>query len=288
MSTPGTTTALPDLLQLAQELRDAAADDPATVKACCAATYGLDLVALFLGESYHPGGIDLTRRLADAMELRAGERVVDVAAGVGTTATLLAQERGVVVTGVDLGAAQVAKARARAASLGLGDRVGFEVGDAERLPLGDARADAAVCECAFCTFPGKEAAAAELVRVLRPGGRLGITDIWLEPGSLAPDLQGLAGRVACLADARPIAETCATLSRAGFTVTHVERHDGALLGTIEQVETRLRALRLADLPALRGLDLRRGIDLARRARDVVLAGNAGYVLLVATRDGDRA
>jgi hypothetical protein len=79
---------------------------------------------------------------------------------------------------------------------------------------------------------------------------------------------------------RPIAETASTLSQAGLTVSHVERHDDVLLETIQQVETRLCALRLADLPPLRGLDLCRGIDLARRAADAVRRGDAGYMVTV--------
>ena len=51
------------------------------------------------------------------------------------------------------------------------------LGDAERLPLPDNTFDALVCECAFCTFPDKATAAAEFARVLRPGGRVGITDV---------------------------------------------------------------------------------------------------------------
>jgi arsenite methyltransferase len=285
MSTPATGTAptLPSLLGLAQPFRGVSADDPEMVKACCAAAYGLDLVAMFLGESYHPGGADLTRRLADAMELRAGTRLLDVAAGIGTTALLLAEERNVEVIGLDLGRAQVARARFRARELGPDGQVWFAVADAERLPLADASVDTVVCECALCTFPDKDSAATELARVLRPGGRLGISDVWLDPRRLDPELRGLAGRVACLADARPIAQVTATLEGAGLTVTHVERHDDALLETIEHVETRLRALRLADLTPLRGLDLRRGIDLARRAADAGRRGDAGYMLLVARR-----
>jgi hypothetical protein len=257
--------------------------DPDAVKSCCAAVYGVDLVTLFLGESYHPGGAELTRRLADALSLYAGERVLDVAAGIGTTALLLAAERDVDVLGVDLGASQVAKARGRADAAGLGGQVRFEVGDAERLAVEDGGFDAVVCECAFCTFPDKATAAAELARVLGPDGRLGITDVWLDPDRLDPELAGLAGCVACLADARPIHETRATLEAAGLGVEHVERHDQALLATIEQVETRLRALRLLDLPIMRAFDLRHAIELTRRAVDVVVRGDAGYMLLVATK-----
>jgi SAM-dependent methyltransferase len=257
------------------------AEDSAVVKACCAAAYGLDFVALLLGDSYHPGGRTLTRQLADAMDLRAGDRVLDVAAGIGTTALLLAGERDVDVVGVDLGPVQVDGAQRRAGQLGLGGRVRFEVGDAEGLPFPDGSFSGVVCECALCTFPAKDAAAAEFARVLAPGGRVGITDVWLEPNRLDPDLRGLAGRVACLADARPIAEVLGFVERAGLVVTRLERHDDALLRTIEQVESRLRALRIVNLPAWRGVDFDRGIDLARQAAAVVTRGDAGYLLLVA-------
>lgn len=264
-------------------LGDLDASDPETVKACCATAYGVDLVALFLGDSYHPGGAGLTRRLADAIGLQPGERVVDVASGIGTSTLLLAAEQEVEVIGVDLGEAQVTRARTRATEAGLEERVRFEIGDAERLPVDDASFDAAVCECAFCTFPDKGTAAAELARVLRPGGRVGITDVWLDPSRLDPELQGLAGRVACLADARPIDEVRTILERVGLAVTHIERHDHALLDTIERVTTRLRALRLMDPSILQGFDLARGIALARKAAAAVECGDAGYVLLTATK-----
>ena len=55
--------------------------------------------------------------------------------------------------------------------------VRFEQGDAERLTLDDGQFDAVICECAFCTFPDKRAAAAEFARVLKPGGTVGLTDL---------------------------------------------------------------------------------------------------------------
>ena len=267
--------------ELATAYHAGVAGDTEAAKSCCAAVYGIDLVGAFLGESYHPGGPALTRRLADLMILRPLEVVLDVAAGIGSTALLLAGERDVDVAGVDLGRAQVAKATARAAGAGLAGRVRFEVGDAERLPFDDDAFDAVVCECAFCTFPDKATAASELARVVRPGGRVGISDVWLDPAGLDPEVAGLAGRIACIADARPIAEVCTILETAGLIVEGVERHDEALLTTIEKVELRLRALRLVDVPLLRRFNLRRGVELARRTADVVRRGDAGYFLLVA-------
>lgn len=277
------TTVLGPTLTSVIDLVGPETDEAEVVKACCAAAYGSELVSLLLGDSFHPGGAELTRRLADALALTQGEQVLDVAAGIGTTALLLAAERNVEVLGIDLGAAQIDRARARADEAALSGQVRFELGDAEQLPVGDGTVDAVVCECAFCTFPDKATAARELARVLRPGGRVGITDIWLDPDTLDPDLRGLAGRVACIADARPIEEVTAILERAGLTVTTVERHDHALLSIIERVIDKLRAARLLKLPMLEGVDLGRGIDLARQAADAVHQGDAGYMLLTATR-----
>lgn len=286
MTTHPTVPSAPSQLAVADLLGAAGAvdlDDPSVVKACCSSAYGTDLVSMLLGDSFHPGGADLTRRLAVALDLQPGQQILDVAAGIGTTALLLAVERDVDVLGIDLGDTQVARARTRASDAGLSDRARFELGDAERLPVDDDVYDAVVCECAFCTFPDKATAAAELARVIRPGGQVGITDIWLDPTKLDPELQGLAGRIACIADARPIDEVRTILETAGLVVTNVERHDQALIDTIERVTDRLRAARLLKLPILESVDIGRGIELAQRAADAVHRGDAGYMLITATK-----
>jgi arsenite methyltransferase len=259
---------------------EAGAED---VKLCCATAYQHDAVALILGESYHPGGLDLTRRLARTIELRPGERVLDIASGLGTTAFLLASEFGVEVDGVDLGDLTVAKANATAASEGIDDRVRFHLGDAERIPLPDASVDAVVCECAFCTFPDKKTAAAEMARVLEPGGRVGITDVALDPARLDAELQTLAGWVACLADARPVAQYEELLRGAGLTVTHTEPHDDALARMVEQIDARLVAFRMAKVPALESIDFDVARERAALAAKAVRDGIAGYALLVAQK-----
>ena len=253
------------------------------VKACCARSYQSDAVALILGESYHPGGLELTRRLARSLDLRSSQRVLDIASGPGATAFLLAAEFGVEVEGVDLGEESVAKANATAAEQGVDGQVRFTLGDAERLPLDDASVDAVVCECAFCTFPDKPTAAAEMARVLKPGGRLGITDVALDPARLDAELASLAGWVACLADARPLDEYCDLLADAGLRVTVTESHDDSLAKMIDTIDARLVAFRMAGVAALESIDF----DQARRrvalAATAVADGIAGYKLLVAEK-----
>ena len=255
-------------------------------KRCCAAAYSGDAVAMVLGESYHPGGLELTRALLSHLALRPGQRVLDVAAGRGATALLIATEHPVEVDGVDLSPGNVDHANAAAHGAGLGSRVRFHLGDAERLPLGDGVVDAAVCECAFCTFPHKPAAAAELARVLRPGGRLRSTDGTIAPPGLGGDLAGLAGWVACLADARPLEEYSSILAGAGLRTVHTERHDAALARMVEEIDARLRALRMirTTVPAMEGIDFDGALDICARAAVAVRDGVAGYAMLVAVRE----
>jgi arsenite methyltransferase len=262
---------------------------PAEIKACCAASYGNDAVALVLGESYHPGGLSLTRRLAERLRLRSGQRVADIAAGPGATARLLAADYDVTVDGVDLGQSTVELARAATASGGLAAKVRFHVGDAERLPLPDNTCDAVVCECAFCTFPDKTTAAAEFARVLRPGGRVGITDVTVAEGGLPNELTTLAAWVACISDARPLNEYSAILERAGLRAVHTESHDAAIARMIEEIEARLRLLRMtaSDRLAQAGVDVEAVLRYTALARQAVTEGVIGYALLIAEKPADR-
>jgi arsenite methyltransferase len=260
---------------------------PEQLKACCAAAYGSDIIALLLGDSYHPGGRALTRRLADGLGLHAGAHVLDVAGGPGATARLLAGQYHVCVDGIDLSPATVDRARRLTDRGGLSDRARFHVGDAERLPFPDGRFDAVVCECAFCTFPDKPTAAGELARVLRPGGRVGIADVTVRAGGLPPELTGLAGWVACLADARPPDEYAAIVTAAGLRVIQTERHDLALQNLIDQIVARLAVLRItrADRLATAGIDIDTVLGYARLAARSVAAGDIGYALLIAAKPG---
>ncbi|WP_116244611.1 class I SAM-dependent methyltransferase [Nocardiopsis sp. FIRDI 009] len=261
--------------------------DPEEVKSCCATAYGSDAVALLLGDSYHPGGLTLTRRLADALALTAGSRVLDVACGPGTTARLLALEHDARVDGVDLGATTLEAARAATATVGLSDRVRFLHGDAERLPAPDAAYDALVCECALCTFPDKPAAAAEFARVLRPGGRVGITDVTVADGGLPDELAGIAGWVACVADALPADAYAELLRAAGLRVLRVAAHDGALVRMIDRIDARIRLLAMASPARMAeaGVDADAVAPYLSAARRAAAAGDIGYALLVAERPG---
>jgi ubiquinone/menaquinone biosynthesis C-methylase UbiE len=258
---------------------------PDEIKACCAAAYGRDAVALVLGDSYHPGGLALTRRLADALGLRPGRRVADIASGPGATACALAAEYDVTVEGVDLSEAGLERARETAEKAQVSGHVRFHLGDAEHLPLPDEAFDALVCECAFCTFPDKAAAAAEFARVLRPGGRVGITDVTVAGTGLPQELTTLAAWVACIADARPVREYTEILAGAGLRTVHTETHDDAISRMIDQIDARLAVLRMtaADRLTAAGVETDTVLHYTGLAKKAVTDGLLGYTLLVAEK-----
>ena len=248
-------------------------------KACCAELYASEAARWLLGDDLHPGGERATSRLAELAGLQAGERVVDVAAGPGTTARLLARRYGADVTGVELGAATVERARA----LTREDGVRFVCGDAEALPLADGDFDVALSECSLCTFPDQPRAVAEMTRVVRPGGRIAIADVTADTDALPPALRTAAARVACVAEARTAAGYAELLAAVGCEVVASERRDADLLGMVDRVEARLRVARMLVAAGEQRDRVREALALVRLARREAERGTLGYVLLVARR-----
>ncbi len=116
--------------------------------------------------------------LAEAADVRAGERVLDVAAGNGN-ATLAAARRFADVTSTDYVPALLDKGRARADAEGLG--VTFEVADAEALPFADASFDVVLSTFGAMFTPDHRRPALEMLRVTRSGGRIGLAN-WTPEG----------------------------------------------------------------------------------------------------------
>jgi len=112
-------------------------------------------------------------RLCEAMDINAGERVLDVAAGNGN-ATLAAARRFAEVTSTDYVGALLARGCERAKAEGLA--VSFQEADAENLPFADGSFDAALSTFGVMFAPNQAKSAAELARVVRRGGRIGLAN----------------------------------------------------------------------------------------------------------------
>lgn len=128
--------------------------------------------------------------LCEALDLRSGSRVLDVAAGNGN-ATLAAARRWCEVTSTDYVPSLLESGRARAQAEGHGIR--FQEADAEKLPFADASFDAVLSTFGVMFTPDQDRAAAEMARVCRPGGKIGLAN-WT-PESFIGQLFKTIGKV---------------------------------------------------------------------------------------------
>jgi len=260
--------------------------DAANIKSCCADAYQSDWAKLILGDSFHPGGTDLTEYLGSVLHLGPGQRVLDVAAGQGTSAIYLAQRFGCSVSGIEYSRATVESATRAVQAAGVAHLVTFEQGDAECLPVQTASFDAVICECAFCTFPNKAMAAAEFMRVLKPGGYVGLSDLTRQ-GEIPDGLQTLLAWIACIADAQPLENYVRYLTEAGLTIQLVEPHDEALSTMVRDIQAKLFGAEL--LVKLKKINLPNEIDfeqakmLAKAAAKAIRARQFGYAVITAAK-----
>jgi SAM-dependent methyltransferase len=130
--------------------------------------------------------------LAEAADVRSVERVLDVAAGNGN-ATLAAARRFATVTSTDYVPALLERGRRRADAAGL-DNITFEPADAEALPYPAASFDVVLSTFGVMFAPDPKQAASELMRVCRPGGRIGLAS-WTPAGFLGKLLRVVAQHV---------------------------------------------------------------------------------------------
>jgi SAM-dependent methyltransferase len=123
-------------------------------------------------ETLHPGGFALTKRTAELAQLTAGLRVLDVSSGRGTQSIFYAGEFGVDVVGVDISEEMVRTAASNAVNAGLGHKTQFRIGDSQSLPFEDNTFDVVINECAVGIPDDSQKVLNEMVRVVKPGGRI--------------------------------------------------------------------------------------------------------------------
>jgi arsenite methyltransferase len=251
-------------------------------KSCCATVYEHPAVRWLLGGDLHPGGEATTRRALELIAAGPGERLLDVASGAGTSALLAARELGCLVAGVDYSERAVRGAQQAADAGGLSDRISFVAGDAEALPFAEREFDAVLCECSLSTFPHKRRALGEIRRVLRPGGRLALSDVVVDRTRLPAALADALAAVACVGEALPRQGYEELLVDAGLRPFAIESRDADAAALAERVRDRLRGARLLGLDSGDpSIGTREAIELVDMARRAIADGALGYAIIAA-------
>ena len=175
--------------------------------------------------------------------LRPGEVVLDL--GSGIDCFLAARQVGDSghVYGLDMTSEMITLARRNARTLGL-TNVEFLQGEIEAIPLDDCTADVIISNCVVCLSPGRDAIFSEAFRVLRPGGRLHLSDM-ATTGDLPDKVKRDPDQwVSCVGGAEPIDTYVARVKKAGFVdVEFVQEHHG------EEADSELSMLISANVTA---------------------------------------
>ncbi len=250
-------------------------------KSCCALVYEDKALQFLLGPSLHPGGLPLTRMLAERIGLFSSDTVLDVACGLGESSRFLVKEYGCKVFGVDL-----SRTLARTASRTHdGQDASYVVGDGERLPLRENSFTAAISECSMCLMPESSQGLREIFRALRPGGRMGITDIVVN-GELPSELEEVLTRFLCISNKIPWSEYPAVIKTEGFVRVEMTDQSGSLNELLESLRKRLFLAELLGAVGKLSIglgQLDQGKHLVSLAKSAVDRGILRYAMITAQK-----
>lgn len=210
----------------------------------------------------HPGGREATAVLLDRAGVETDTRVVDAGCGSGESLDV-ARERGAQAVGIDARAAWDPTLQ----------------GDIEALPLQEDSADVLVSECTLCLAGDVDRTLAEFARVLRPGGRLALSDVVVS--GEAPEVPDALAKALCLRGRRNPTWFRERVVEAGFVVRSECDHRDDLLAMRDRIADRLDYDGLLRALGERGARLADGVQ---RFEQAVEDGRIGYVSVIADLD----
>lgn len=155
----------------------------------------LDMQAA-VGITKHPGGYAATDELLALCHVEQAHEVLNMGCGIGVGSVYIAKRYGCHVVGIDLSEKMIAWSRQRAQEESVAAQVEFRAADVLDLPFAADRFDLVFCESVLNFVADKQRAIGELMRVTRPGGYVGINEMfWLgeAPAALAPQVQAILG-----------------------------------------------------------------------------------------------
>jgi len=172
-----------------------------------------------VGGTLRPGSLALTRRLEAACNLPPGAAVLDLGCGMGATVSELAARHRAL--GIDISSKLLGRGRREHPALDLLQASG------EHIPLAARSLDAIFCECVLSVVANADRALSECARVLKPGGKLALSDLYVRVPAGVDGLRSLPF-ISCLRGAMTQDALGASLRQAGFEIVLWEDHTDAL------------------------------------------------------------
>jgi len=233
-------------------------------KSCCGNTDSAQSISRSIGYSEEelkavPEGANLGLGCGNPIalaSLKEGETVLDLGSGAGFDCFLAARQVGSTgkVIGVDMTAEMLERARENARKGDFGD-VDFRLGEIENLPVGDNQVDIIISNCVINLSPNKKRVFQEAFRVLKPGGRLMVSDIVLLKDLPGEIKNSVAAYVGCVAGATTKKDYLETIRAAGFEETKVLGEDNFSVELLANDPTAVEIVKNLKLSPERARDL---------------------------------